>query len=422
MTSGVGGLLLPTGGSCQTRTLKAEAVAAPVESTEHYVQSPSSSDAAENAENASPSARAKRRGELWVPWEAFCTLPGAATPRAADAASAWSGSPAAGHPVMSHWERGAPPLQVPSFAHEHIGTGTSSPSRASSKASMGTVIGIGEEEMIGESRVRRFMRHARRSQTEGARVSEGYLAGDPWSGSEDIEVEDHVEWFMDFFRRRDAVRPERPEDLVTKALAADKPRSRYRKRLEVIVREPIQLLDPFLLEDGKRKSGASFERGGLLPCFENLESDGLASPQPSLLTLGTERSCPRPDSLDESGASTMMPAGACSAFSLASFASSETASESRASLWLNNSPPPSSLGLSEVETTPGSPTRRSLGPGPGRGCEAWELEFIVQCAIDEVWRRLKEGTKTEDISQLLIDTRRHIVTYQVRRQLGLKGR
>lgn len=312
---------------------------------------------------------------------------------------------------------------MPSFAQEQIGTGTSLPSHPSLKVKTEEVTpsepsGLAAETAAaGESRVRRFMRQAMRHRTEGgASLGEAYLTGDPWSTCEDLAEEDHVEWFMDFFRRRDAARPERPEDLVTRALARDKPPTRYRRRLEAIVREPIHLLDPVLLEDASRRSTS-------IPGSPYTSESASPRRRSSLdASFVTERSCAVLDGTDDATGSTMSPGGRCSTFSLASFASSESASESRASFWLSSSPPPSSVGISEVETTSNSPTHRSGGPHPKKASDAWEMEFIVQCALDEVWRRLKEGHETQDISQLLIDTRRHLVTYQVRRQRGLAAR
>lgn len=266
---------------------------------------------------------------------------------------------------------------------------------------LGTVAGIhSDTSTAGESRVRRFVRQSLRRQGQ-CRAQEADLTGDPWAGCEDLAVEDQVEWYMDFFRRRDAARPERPEDLVTRALAANKPSSRFKTRLEAIVREPVHYLDPVMLERQCRKSGSS------------AASDG-SSPRTPLRSVQLPRNRSRlsgnaDDTPSSFCAAAVHTPGAGSALSLASVESS--ASGSGAGLWLESSPLPSSPGLSEIDTTSSSPSRRVL---PG-GAVDWELEFTAQSAVEEVWRRLKQGRQTQDIFKLLTDTRRHLISCQVQR-------
>jgi len=231
--------------------------------------------------------------------------------------------------------------------------------------------------------VRRFMRKMK-EQSEGTQVSEADLSGDPWDGCEDLMEEDRVEWFMDFFRRRDARRPERPEDLVTRALAADRLSSRLMARLEAIVREPIHLLDPLLADVGWSRKGSS----------------AVSSPSNSPRSMKYLRMCRMVDEGAEDTA--MSTAILSSTVSLASFSSSGSPCGSSASLCLGSC----------------SPARTQGSHSAGKASDTWEMDFIVASTVDEVRRRLKEGQATQDIFQLLTDCRRQLIACQVKRQGG----
>lgn len=285
------------------------------------------------------------------------------------------------------------------FVQECIATGTAARERPIASAGrqevpLGTPPSVGSDAAVpGESRVKRYLRrHSLLNEGAGGPVvTIAALNGNPWDDCEDILQEDLVEWCMDSFRRRDAARPERPEELVTKALAESKPPRWLQTRLEAIVREPIHLLDPLLLDAGKVKTGSS-------------AASDVSTPR----SLQRSRSFHLPSAMED------LAAGPGTALSLASVESSGSASESRRSLWPGSSSQ-CSLGLSEIETATSSPARR---PGRG-GPEHWELEFVVRSAVDEVWRRLREGRQTQDIFQLLTDTRKHLIICQVKRLRSL---
>lgn len=358
--------------------------------------------------------------------------PHTAPPGSTDSAHLRSQTDAVHSPVRNQWQRGAPPLQVPCFAQTQLGTGTSLPSRTrldlsslsprrrrpvptlqvcTDSFTLGQRPGLPDETSTslcdetaaaGESEGRVFLKQTTLCQSECAKVNDAYLTGDPWYMCEDLLLEDHVEWFMDFLRERDAARPERPEDFVNRVRAENKPRTRLLRRLEAIVREPIYLLDPLLSEEAsKRKPPPSYDS----------ETSSPRSPQHARKDFLFS-------DLETTEGSTASP-GLGSVLSLASFRSSESVFDSRASLWLGSSPPPSSPGISELETAPSSPTRRCTGQSSANAAETWEMEFVAQCAIDEVWTRLKDGGQAQDICQILSDTRKHLVTCQVRRQRGL---
>jgi len=61
----------------------------------------------------------------------------------------------------------------------------------------------------------------------------------------------------------------------------------------------------------------------------------------------------------------------------------------------------------------------------GRALPTWELEFVVRVTVDEVWRSARDPRGVQAVreaARLLRDTRRHLVSCQVRRQRGLVAR
>jgi len=230
----------------------------------------------------------------------------------------------------------------------------------------------GKKQEPGESRVRRYMRQLQQQQQQ--RQSED-LSSDPWASCEDIALEDHAQWFLDFFRRRDAVRAEQTEQIVARALVAEKPSARLMRRLEAILREPIHLLDPALLES-KVQFERSLSHRSWGPGGEDGGWEGQEAP---------------------SALSALIPSSALSALSLSSSESSRPSLHS---------------GWSELETAASTPGRRGAGI-------CWELEFAARGAAEEVWSRLCKGCSPQELSIVLADARKHLVSCQVRRLRGL---
>lgn len=204
------------------------------------------------------------------------------------------------------------------------------------------------------------------------RADRSLLEGDPWEGCDDIAEEDAIEWFSDFFARRDVGRRGRreatQEAVVAKAIASDQPCANLKHRLKKLVLEPVTLLA---------------DEASLLPLPEAQPPDkacckegaGAGQSDRDLSRMSTASCCSRGGNAPGSAPST---------------------------------PGRSSVNAAATLDVVAQPAPDCAVPS---GTDK-DVQFRALCAVDEVWLRLGQGDK-QALVGLLKETRRHVITTQV---------
>jgi len=209
-----------------------------------------------------------------------------------------------------------------------------------------------------------FARNASAAPRESWRPDRSLLEGDPWADCDDIAEEDAIEWFSDFFARRDAGRRGTPEAVVAKAMASEQPCASLKHRLKKLVLEPVTLLA---------------EEANLLPLPETRCKEGAGAGQ-------SDRDLSR-----------MSTASCCSRGGNAAGSAPSTPRRS----------------TENAAAAPVVAAQPALDCAASRGTDK-DVQFRALCVVDEVWLRLGQDDKRA-LLDLLKDTRRQIITTQVQK-------